>query len=310
MNDYSLDAYGLLEGTDKTTLVQDYLRHYERIFAGIRNEPIQLLEIGVAGGASLRTWARFFPEAWIVGIDINPGCRAYGGDRITIEIGSQANPEFLASLVMKYQPDIVVDDGSHLAEDILMTFHQLIPFLRPGGYYVIEDVHLHYGDHARQWHKTGGTTPSAYFAGISEMLSSNHIGSGCDTMTRYLAGCLDTIEFVRGAIIARKKPEQDAEKQLVYWRDMAERSGKSYNWSELSRVLLQSCNLEAAEAAIRRALAMEPDSPRYLSRLAHTLVRRGDKARAIETMRHVVQLVPHDPAPRELLAHFEALGEA
>jgi tetratricopeptide (TPR) repeat protein len=305
MNDESLDAIGMLEGTDKTALVQDYLRHYQRIFAAIRHEPITLLEIGVAGGASLRTWARFFPRASIVGADIDERCRVHATDRITVEIGSQADPEFLAGLARKHKADVIIDDGSHMASHMLSTFHQLIPFLSPGGYYVIEDVYLHYGEFSAQWHGTGGITPAAYFSKIAEQLSSGHIDPDCDAMTRYVCTCVDSIEFIRGAIVARKRLTEDPDKQLIYFWDMAERSSHSYNWSELSRLLMQRHNLDAAEIAIRRALAIEPDNTRHLSRLAHTLARRGDRNGAVEVMRDATRLAPNDPNVRALLTHFE-----
>ena len=158
----SLDSIGILEGTDKTSLEQDYLRHYERIFGGIRNDPVQLVEIGIADGASLRTWVRFFPKATVIGIDVRKFCRAFSGDRIIVEIGSQADPEFLAELTRKYHPTIIIDDGSHQADHALLTFERLFPILSPGGYYVIEDVYLHYGAHSQNWHRHGGLTPAEY----------------------------------------------------------------------------------------------------------------------------------------------------
>lgn len=79
MDHQPLDAIGILEGTDKSSLGHDYLRHYERIFAGLRNDPIQLLEFGIAGGASLGTWSRFFAQATIVGVDINEFLPCFGG---------------------------------------------------------------------------------------------------------------------------------------------------------------------------------------------------------------------------------------
>ena len=46
---------GALAGTDKSSSVSwcwDYLRHYEELFRPFRDQPINLLEIGVASGAS------------------------------------------------------------------------------------------------------------------------------------------------------------------------------------------------------------------------------------------------------------------
>src|SRR4051812_6007167 len=89
-----LDERGILAGTDKSSLANDYLRHYERIFAPWRERTFTLLEIGIAQGASLRLWRDYFPHADIVAIDINPKCKEYERERVRIEIGSQDDPEF------------------------------------------------------------------------------------------------------------------------------------------------------------------------------------------------------------------------
>src|SRR5580693_10476552 len=101
MPEETLDMIGILQGTDKTSLSNDYLRHYERILAGFRGQQVELLEIGVAQGESLRTWADFMPHAKIVGVDNNEGCLAHASDRITVEIGSQADPVFLSNIAGK-----------------------------------------------------------------------------------------------------------------------------------------------------------------------------------------------------------------
>lgn len=56
--DESLDAIGILEGTDKSSIGHGYLRHYDRILRHLRHEPITLLEIGIFRRASLRVWSR------------------------------------------------------------------------------------------------------------------------------------------------------------------------------------------------------------------------------------------------------------
>jgi RHS repeat-associated protein len=64
----TLDEIGLKFGTDKSSIYHNYLPFYERY----RNEPMKLLEIGVAGGASLAMWTEYFPNSAIVGADIDP----------------------------------------------------------------------------------------------------------------------------------------------------------------------------------------------------------------------------------------------
>src|ERR1700712_4674222 len=93
LNDLSLDVLGIREATDKNSLTGDYLRHYEKLFAHLRHQAFNFIEIGVFRGASARTWERFFTRANIVGVDIDPDCRRYATERVKIEIGSQNDPE-------------------------------------------------------------------------------------------------------------------------------------------------------------------------------------------------------------------------
>jgi cephalosporin hydroxylase len=141
----TLDELGILHGTDKTSLSNDYLRHYEEIFAPFRDRAITLCEIGVAQGASLKVWGEYFPKAQILGIDNNPQCKQYEEQRIRIAIGSQDDPEFLAGVFRDTVPDIIIDDGSHRADHLQFTFDRLFPVLAAGGLYVIEDLWLHAG---------------------------------------------------------------------------------------------------------------------------------------------------------------------
>lgn len=105
-----------------------------------------MLEIGVQTGASVRMWADYFPNAQIVGIDINPQCAQFASRRIQIITGSQDNPE-IAKFFRSEYPDgfeIVIDDGSHVGEHQRASLDLFFPLVRPGGLYVIEDLHCSY----------------------------------------------------------------------------------------------------------------------------------------------------------------------
>ena len=143
--DLDLDSLGIFEGTDKSSLGNDYLRTYEELLRPYQNLPIDLMEIGIFGGASLRMWSGWLPLARIVGVDISPHCRDLAGDRVVIEIGSQSDAAFLGELARKYRPSVIIDDGSHIASDIQVTFLALFPVLEAGGLYVIEDTYMHFG---------------------------------------------------------------------------------------------------------------------------------------------------------------------
>jgi demethylmacrocin O-methyltransferase len=151
----ALDALAKHYDTDKSTQYHGYTRAYHRHFAPLRRSARSVLEIGVGGttsrsgyetpegGQSLRMWSRYFPQATILGVDIH--AKSVAGERIRFEQGDQADPAFLARLASTYGPfDIVIDDGSHVGEHTLASFKGLWGHVRPGGFYVIEDLATSY----------------------------------------------------------------------------------------------------------------------------------------------------------------------
>lgn len=119
---------------------------YEREFGLYRGKPVNFLEIGIFKGGSLELWRNYFgPDASIAGIDINPDCAGYVDPPNRAFIGSQADPAFLRSVIDEIgTPDIILDDGSHVASHQMASFKTLFPLLADGGIYVIEDLHTAY----------------------------------------------------------------------------------------------------------------------------------------------------------------------
>ena len=129
-----------------------YFKIYERYLSKYRGTPFKMLEIGVSGGGSLDMWCEYFgSEAAIYGVDINPECAKLDTIRTPVRVGSQANAEFLRSVVKEMGGlDIVLDDGSHKARHQRKSFEVLFPLLSEGGLYIIEDTHTSY------WLRFGG----------------------------------------------------------------------------------------------------------------------------------------------------------
>jgi hypothetical protein len=123
-----------------------YLPLYDQHFSRFRGRPVRMLEIGVNRGGSLQLWREYLgAEAAIFGIDINPECTDLADPPNQIRIGSQADPAFLRSVVGELgTPDIILDDGSHVAQHQMVSFETLFPLLAPGGIYAIEDMHTAY----------------------------------------------------------------------------------------------------------------------------------------------------------------------
>lgn len=119
-----------------------YCDIYERLFAHMKLDVINVLEIGVQSGASVKMWRDYFTRATIYGVDIQEKCKQYEEDRIHIFIGDQTSGDFLEELVHNIPPmDIVIDDGAHTSLAHMISFGCLWTHLKPGGFYVIEDVH-------------------------------------------------------------------------------------------------------------------------------------------------------------------------
>jgi cephalosporin hydroxylase len=123
-----------------------YLPVYDEHLARYRGTGARLLEIGVSRGGSLEVWRRYLgPAATVFGIDVNPACAERVDPPNQVRIGSQADPEFLRSVVREMGGlDVVIDDGSHVASHQLATFRTLFPLLAEDGVFVVEDLHTAY----------------------------------------------------------------------------------------------------------------------------------------------------------------------
>jgi len=133
-------------GEEAVTKWLHYFDVYEREFTRFRNRPVTFLEIGVFRGGSIPMWKEFFADgSKLVFIDIDPDCKTFEIEGTTVEIGSQADPEFLARLASDHGPfDVILDDGSHINAHQIASHRGLWPALSDGGVYLVEDCHTSY----------------------------------------------------------------------------------------------------------------------------------------------------------------------
>ena len=149
----SLHELGQKHGTDKwdhnhSFRGESYLHVYERYLASRRDEPLTFLELGVKSGASLRMWKEYFPRAEIHGVDLNPDCARHAEDRISVHIVSQDDAEALRALAASTGGfDVVLDDCSHINVLTLASLDLLLPHVRPGGLYIVEDLGMSWIDY-------------------------------------------------------------------------------------------------------------------------------------------------------------------
>jgi hypothetical protein len=124
---------------------EHYFAIYDRHLGPHRLRAKRVLEIGVDHGGSLQLWAKFFPHAQIVGVDIRPEC-AFSYPRIEVVIGDQADMAFMHGLG---EFDVVIDDGSHDPSHQLASFEAVWQHTR--GVYLIEDCQHGYAIRPIQW---------------------------------------------------------------------------------------------------------------------------------------------------------------
>jgi trans-aconitate methyltransferase len=132
-------------GCDKTPSIRhSYTPLYHQILSG--RLIMRVLEIGVGGGASMKMWRDYFPEAEIFGIDNDP-IHIFNEEHIHTTLCDASDTGALEKVAELYGGnfDMIIDDGSHYTHHQISSFKTLLHFLSPNGIYIIEDV-LHIED--------------------------------------------------------------------------------------------------------------------------------------------------------------------
>jgi hypothetical protein len=96
-------------------------------------------------GASLRAWRDYFPNAQIIGADIDPSV-LFREDRIRTYLVDQTSSHSIHDMWEQAgEPslDLIVDDGLHSLQAFATLLEASWHLLRCGGLYVVEDVQVH-----------------------------------------------------------------------------------------------------------------------------------------------------------------------
>lgn len=142
-------------------LAHNYADIYELIFK-LKKEDVKLLiecgigtnnpnipsSMGIKGkpGASLRVWRDFFPNATVIGADIDKNI-LFSENRIQTFQCDQTDKLSISQFIInanikKNSADIIIDDGLHEFEAGKIFFENIIECLTDNGFYIIEDVSL------------------------------------------------------------------------------------------------------------------------------------------------------------------------
>ena len=182
-------ALGAATTTDKfsvndgSTHRHGYQHIYEEFLGPLHCRPLNILEIGLGcnvgpsgAGKSLAMWLHYFPRATVSVFEFDRGCveawraqdpMGIGADvlarRVTFFLGDQSSVADLQPALARGPYDFILDDGGHSFKQQIVSLGVLMPAVRPGGMYILEDLGTSYSNPghpvSRPWHDwpvTGG----------------------------------------------------------------------------------------------------------------------------------------------------------
>lgn len=116
---------------------------YINVLQAFKYKPISFLEIGVAEGGSLNYFADYFqhPKTQIVGMDLHrPMREPKFRENTKFYICDQNDTEKMTKIARRHGKfDVILDDGAHTKKETENCFKVLFDYVKPGGYYMIED---------------------------------------------------------------------------------------------------------------------------------------------------------------------------
>lgn len=182
----NLDDLGIKYATDKSSAYHNYLVFYEKHLSKFLENKFTLFEFGVFDGASIRMWAEYFPNAQIVGIDYDEKSSDGYSKNVAIRRGDATDPRMIKSLIDEFgEPLVVIDDASHRWDHQIATLQLMLPFVRPGGCMIVEDLQTSFTPIGDQYSGHAKTTAVDYLFGLLRFVVANGSFNGLETASDF-----------------------------------------------------------------------------------------------------------------------------
>ena len=147
-DEHLLERLAYHYGTDKSRDDHKYTDQYAMLFDDRRFRVRNVTEVGVSGGQSLQVWAEYFPRAQLWGVDLHlldttVQIAASWSPRITLGMANSLNATAVQAAlpgIANETQDLIIDDGLHSPGANQATLGVFWRYVRPGGYYIIEDM--------------------------------------------------------------------------------------------------------------------------------------------------------------------------
>ena len=204
IENYQLGKGKEYKGGDKTSLGKGFTKKYEQLFEPLRDQPVELLELGILYGRSIAMWSDYFSKGMIHGLDLSLG--PFTRNKSTLDkMGAFKNNNHklyeydirstkFKDEFIKTCPhfDIIIDDALHQPKQQFDNFMLLFSKLKNGGYYIVEDL----------------VKPIGFFQCFSDLIScvgnpdaKSSIGNRYGSMARKI----ESIEITANLVIFKKK---------------------------------------------------------------------------------------------------------
>ena len=128
--------------TSKIIKAHGYSKFYNKIFYDIKNEKIDIMEIGSFYGNASAALYFYFKHANIVGVDINPDMFKYKSQRIkSLHVDSSSQDSIKNEIIALDKTfKIIIEDASHMLKDQIISLFMLFPIVKSKGYFIVEEL--------------------------------------------------------------------------------------------------------------------------------------------------------------------------
>lgn len=144
---YKYGCWKGLLGKESEPGWHNYSPLYDYLFKHMRDEELNIFEVGIYHGDSVKSWKEYFPKSKIYVGDVNNEFFSHveNIDNVQCFHCDQDNPHSIRNMWMSdelvnLEFDIIMDDGKHEFIPNLNFFKESIHKLKKGGIFIIEDL--------------------------------------------------------------------------------------------------------------------------------------------------------------------------
>ena len=153
----NLKQLAIKYNNDKASEKHPYVDVYEELFAPIRDNELNLLELGIGDGSSLMMWMNYFPHInHLCGIDKNGRSKIKHLEPLNkfCDIREHRTSTTIDTYIELHEDrdmfDVIIDDCSHWTEHTIFSYFALRDLLNKGGLYIIEDCNYYRAKYTKE----------------------------------------------------------------------------------------------------------------------------------------------------------------